>query len=304
MKSLPSSVLCCGVIVGVMIHGAGCPAGDAVVYAPVADGLKLPDGITLGKCSAVAINSEGHIYLFHRGKKPIVCFHKSRAFVRAWGDDLIGVAHGLRIDRDDNVWATDIGHHMVYKFSPTGKLLLALGTIDRPGAGRDQFNKPTDVAFGPDGVVFVSDGYENTRVVKFEADGRFVMSWGTPGDQPGEFNLPHCIIVDSDNRVLVGDRENNRIQIFDLDGQRLGIWTGFAPYGIAIDAEQRVFVADGRANQVLRLKSSGEVDLRIGRKGRAPGQFELPHMLAFDKAGNLYVAEVGGERLQKFQPVN
>ena len=193
---------------------------------------------------------------------------------------------------------------MVYKFSPTGKLLLALGTVDRPGAGRDQFNKPTDIAFGPEGIVFVSDGYENTRVVKFEADGRYITSWGTPGDQPGEFDLPHSIIVDKDHRVLVGDRENDRVQIFDLDGKRLGIWNGFAPYGMAIDAQHRVFVADGRANQVLRLNSSGEVDLRIGSKGQALGQFNLPHMLAFDKAGNLYVAEVGGERLQKFQPAN
>jgi DNA-binding beta-propeller fold protein YncE len=246
MKTFPLGLLCCAAIVGMMINGAAVRAGDAPVYAPVPDFLKLPDGITLGKCSAVAINSDGHIYLFHRGKKPIICFDKSGEFVRAWGDDLIGVAHGLRIDGDDNVWATDIGHHVVYKFSPTGKLLLALGTVDRPGAGRDQFNKPTDVAFGPKGVVFVSDGYENTRVVKFEADGRYVTSWGTPGDQPGEFNLPHSIIVDKDHRVLVGDRENDRVQIFDLDGKRLGIWNGFAPYGMAIDAQHRVFVADGR----------------------------------------------------------
>jgi DNA-binding beta-propeller fold protein YncE len=304
MKTIPGNMLCCGVIIAMMIDADSCLADDSPSYTPVPDFLTLPDDVTLGKCSAVAINSDGHIYLFHRGKKPIICVDKSGKFVRAWGNDLIGVAHGMRIDRDDNVWVTDIGHHVVYKFSPTGKLLLALGKVDRPGADREQFNKPTDVAFGPDGVVFVSDGYENTRVVKFEADGRYVTSWGTPGDQPGEFNLPHSIIVDKNHRVLVGDRENDRVQIFDLNGKRLGIWNGFAPYGMAIDGKHRVFVADGRANQVLRLKPNGQVDLRIGSKGQALGQFNLPHMLAFDNNGNLYVAEVGGERLQKFQPVN
>ena len=270
-------------------------------YQAVPGFLKLPEELVLGPCSAVAINSNGDLYLFHRGPQPILCFDAAGEFLRSWGDDLIGTAHGIRVDRDDNVWVTDIKHHLVFKFSSAGRLLLALGTSDKPGSGRDQFNKPTDVAFGPNGEVFVTDGYGNSRVVKFDHDGKFVSTWGTRGAQPGEFHLPHSIVVDSMQRVLVGDRENDRIQVFDLNGRQLDIWNGFAPYGIAIDWAQRVFVADGRANQILRLDGRGQVVLRLGTKGHAAGQFELPHMLAIDRDGSLYVAEVGGKRFQKFR---
>ena len=275
----------------------------AAGYQSVPDFLKLPEGIKLGPCSAVALNSKDDIYLFQRGPKPILSFDASGNFVRAWGDDLIGMAHGMRVDPDDNLWVTDIKQHMVFKCDPLGKLLLALGTNARPGTGTGQFNKPTDVAFGPDGDFFVSDGYGNTRVLKFDRNGKFVTQWGTAGSKPGEFNLPHSIVIDSKQRVLVGDRENNRIQVFDLTGRPLDVWNGFAPYGIEIDSAQRVFVADGLANQVLRLDATGKVDLRLGSQGHAAGQFELPHMLAIARDGSIYVAEVGGVRFQKLRPI-
>src|SRR5258707_9603966 len=158
-------------------------------------------------CSAVAANSKEKILLFHRGKHPILCFDKDGKFLRSWGDDVIMTAHGLRIDRDDNVWVTDIEAHRVFKFDPAGKELLALGT-GRPGTDTDQFDKPTDVAFGPSGEFFVSDGYGNSRVLKFSPNGGFIKTWGVPGTRGGEFNLPHSILVDSKDRVLVGDREN------------------------------------------------------------------------------------------------
>jgi DNA-binding beta-propeller fold protein YncE len=226
------------------------------------------------------------------------------SFSGQWGDGLIEAAHGMRVDSDDNVWVTDTGHHTVLKFSPAGKLLLALGTNDRPGTGIDQFNRPTDVAFGSNGDVFVADGYGNSRVMKFSRDGKFISQWGTRGTGAGEFHLPHSIVIDNQQRVIVGDRENDRIQVFDLDGQLLEIWPGFAPYGIALDSSQRVFVADGRASQILRLNEAGMVDLRLGGKGHALGQFELPHMLAIDSAGNIYLAEVGGQRFQKLRPIS
>jgi streptogramin lyase len=275
----------------------------AAGYEPVSDFLQLPDDIQLGPCSAVAINSKGQLCLFHRGSQPILCFDAAGKFVRSWDDDLIGMAHGMRADSEDNVWVTDIKHHTVFKFSPIGKLLLALGTSDRPGTDTNQFNKPTDIAFGPNGDIFVTDGYENSRVIKFSRDGKFMSQWGVRGTKAGEFHLPHSIVIDAEQRVLVGDRENDRIQVFDLDGQFLEIWPGFAPYGMAIDSSQRVFIADGRASQLLRLNSEGQVDLRLGSKGHAAGQFELPHMLAIDPAGNIYLAEVGGQRFQKFRPL-
>ncbi|MBT4863705.1 MAG: hypothetical protein HON53_01110, partial [Planctomycetaceae bacterium] len=238
---------------------------------------------------------------FHRGKRPILVFDREGKFIRSWGDDLIGKAHGLRIDADDNVWVTDIGHHMVFKFNSTGKLLLALGQTDKPGLGENQFDKPTDVAFGPKGEIYVTDGYGNSRVMKFAANGKFLASWGKPGKGRGEFDLPHSICIDKQGRVLVGDRENDRVQVFTADGKLLAVWPGFAPYGMELDKDGRLFVADGRASQVLQIDSTGKVQNSWGEKGAKPGQFNLPHMLAVDSAGNLYVAEVGNLRLQKLK---
>ena len=293
------------IVVSLVMLGGSCwsrsgsaRAAEVIAFQPTVEFLKLPDGWTLGPCSAVAVSRKGEIYLLHRGKHPVLCFDTDGKFLRSWGDDLIKTAHGLRVDRDDNVWATDIGSHRVFKFDPTGKLLLALGN-GKPGMENDQFNKPTDVAFGPEGEFYVSDGYGNTRVMKFSSEGRFIKSWGTPGKAPGELNLPHAVIVDASGRVLVGDRENNRIQIFDREGKLLETWPGFAPYGLAFNSEGILFVATGDEHDVLCLDASGKVQRRWGRKGAAPGEFDLPHMLAFDATGNLYVAEVGGLRLQK-----
>jgi len=261
--------------------------------------FKLPASIHMGACSGVAVDSRGDIFLFHRGKPPVVCCDRTGTFQRAWGSDLIHTAHGLRIDRDDNVWVTDIGNHRVLKFSPAGKLLLALGTSGQAGLGKSQFNKPTDVAFGPAGAIYVSDGYGNSRIVKFSARGGFLHSWGQPGKRPGQFDLPHAILVDGTGRILVGDRENDRIQVFDDSGKLLQIWPGFAPYGLAQDKQGQVFVADGRAHKILLLDKRGKVVRSWGGQGQAPGQFQLPHMLAADDAGNLFVGEITGRRFQK-----
>ena len=274
-------------------------AADVIDFETPKDFLQLPPGLTLGACSAVSLNSKDEIYLFHRGKQPILVFDKEGKFLRSWGDDQIGSAHGLRIDKEDNVWVTDVVNHRAFKFDPQGKGLLALGT-GQPGEGEDQFNKPTDIAFGPAGEFFISDGYGNSRVMKFSPNGGFIKMWGTLGTRAGEFNLPHSVIVDSKNRLLVGDRENSRIQVFDLDGKQLAVWRGFAPYGLAFDPAGNLFVADGKINKVHLLDAAGKIKKSWGRKGPKPGQFDMPHMLAFDSAGNLYVAEVNGKRLQKF----
>jgi DNA-binding beta-propeller fold protein YncE len=245
----------------------------------------------------VAVNRRGEIYLFHRGPQPILCFDARGTFLRSWGDDLVRTAHGLRIDREDNVWATDIGNHHVFKFDPRGKLLLKLGS-GKPGNAAGEFNKPTDVAFGPGGEFYVSDGYGNSRVQKFSPHGGFIASWGQRGKQPGEFNLPHSIVIDSQGRILVGDRENNRIQVFDETGKLLDQWPGLAPYGMALDQAGNLFVADGRAHSIVQLDAAGRVLKRWGQRGQAAGEFNLPHMLAVDASGNLLIAEVTGQRLQ------
>jgi DNA-binding beta-propeller fold protein YncE len=269
---------------------------------PVTGFLKIPKGLPVGAASGVDIDSKGRIYLFHRGPRPILCFDKRGKLIRSWGDDLVGSAHGLRVDKDDNVWVTDIGHHVVMKFSPRGKLLLTLGEVGKPGTGTGQFDKPTDVAFGAKGVIYVADGYGNSRVIKFDSKGKYLSQWGKPGKGRGEFDTPHAILVDRSGRVVVGDRENDRVQVFDADGKWLATWPGFAPFGLAEDSKGAIFVADGRANQVLQVDPiSGKVVSRWGSKGTEPGQFQLPHMLAVDKQGSLYVVEIQGKRLQKLR---
>ncbi len=275
-------------------------AADKIEFTPVAGFPQVPADVALKQCSAVAVDSRQQVYLFHRGRSPILCFDRDGKFVRAWGDDLIKTAHGLRIDKDDNIWTTDMGHHLVMKFSPQGKLLLSLGTIDKPGAGLDQFDRPTDIAFGPTDEVYISDGYGNSRVMQFDTRGKFVKTWGKPGDGPGEFEIPHSIRVDSQKRVLVGDRENKRIQVFDGDGKLLAIWKGFAPYGIEIDRDGAIFVADALTNKIYQLNGEGEIVHAWGSLGAKPGEFNSPHMLATDAAGSLFVAEVDGMRMQKF----
>ena len=275
--------------------------GEKIDFEPVADFPHVPDTFVLGACSGVGVDSQGQVYLFHRGKQPIISFDADGKYVRSWGDDSIGRAHGLRIDRDDNVWVTDIGYHLVLKFDREGKLLSTLGRKGEPGLGSDQFDQPTDVAFGPSGELYVSDGYGNSRVVKFSSDGKYLKSWGRPGKGPGEFNLPHTILVDAQGRVLVGDRENDRVQVFDGNGRLLHIWPGFAPFGLVADSDGVLFVADGRANKILRLNTAGSVVGSWGQKGNKPGEYDLPHMLAADRRGNLYVVEIIGERLQKLK---
>lgn len=293
-----SLLLMLGLVCG--LYAADKPPRDlSFTLRPQPSFLKLPDGFALAQCSAVAVNSKGEIYVFHRGPRPLLCFDSHGKLLRAWGDDVIKTAHGLRVDGDDRVWVTDIGSHRVHKFDSKGDLLLSLGTGE-PGLGNDQFNKPTDIAFGPKGEIYISDGYGNSRVMKFDATGKFVKSWGSPGMENGQFQLPHSILVDGDGQVLVGDRENNRIQIFDGDGTWRATWSGFAPYGMAFDPDGRLFVADGRAAQVLLLDEQGKVRKRWGQPGEEPGEFLTPHMLAFDADGNLYVAEIENRRLQKF----
>src|SRR5262249_33014417 len=148
-----------------------------------------------------------------------------------------------------------------------------------------------------------SDGYGNSRVVKFDKDGKYLAEWGKKGKGPGEFNLPHAVCLDAKGNVYVGDRENNRIQIFDADGKFVAQWTeSGAPYGIFLTMDRRMLVADGRGNVVRFLDEQGKPVARFGEKGTGPGQFTMPHWLCVDKQGAVYVAEVSGKRVQKFVP--
>jgi sugar lactone lactonase YvrE len=156
------------------------------------------------------------------------------------------------------------------------------------------------VAFGANGDFFVSDGYGNNRIVKFTKDGKYVKAWGTKGKAEGQLHLPHCVQIDGQGLLHVGDRENNRVQVFDQDGGFVRSYGGFAPYGMCLTAEQTLLVADGRANKCLHMTLSGKVLAEWGGKGDGPGQFNLPHCIAVDRKGNVYVGEINGQRLQRF----
>ena len=298
MKQVRLGFLICllSIVMTGSLHAAD--EAKAVQWQAVIDFIQLPAGWSLGPCSAMAVNRQGEIHLFHRGEHPIIVCDAQGKYLRSWGDDLIANAHGLRIDGNDHVWVTDTGHHRVIKFDPQGKVLLSLGT-GKAGDGRDEFNRPTDIAFGSQGEFYVTDGYGNSRVLAFSPSGALLHTWGKPGQGEGEFRIPHSIVIDRQGRLVVGDRENDRIQVFSTAGKLLEVWKGFAPYGLAMDRNGTIFVADGRAHQVLQLDAAGKVVARFGREGSAVGEFLLPHMLAFDAADNLLVAEIGGKRVQK-----
>jgi DNA-binding beta-propeller fold protein YncE len=276
---------------GLLLLGLAAPVGSAEGpaasgipdYRPVPGWPRLPDDLVLGQVSAVATDAADHVYVFHRGRHPILVFDRDGKLLRSWGDDLVKTAHGLRVDRDGNVWVTDMGHHLVLKFDAEGKLLLSLGKKDQPGDDPDQFDRPTDVAVAPSGEFYVADGYGNSRVVKFAKDGRLLTQWGKKGGGEGEFRLPHAIRLD------------------DPDGKFLAQFTDSgAPYGLFLTGEGRLFVADGRAHWVKVLDLQGRVLGRWGEKGTAPGQFLVPHGICVDSRGAVYVAEVDGRRVQKF----
>jgi len=289
------------VAIAVVLAPSADQAGAGLNYKPVTDWLRLPENFKWGQVTAVATDSADRVHVFHRGKNPIVVFDRDGKFLRSWGDDLVKNAHGLRIDRNDHVWITDLAHHLVIKFDAQGKLLLTLGKKGEPGVGKDQFDKPADVAFGPGDEVYVADGYGNSRVVKFSKEGEYLKEWGKKGTDEGEFNLPHAICVDGKGRVYVGDRENNRIQVFDREGKFLSQWkdTG-APFGLFLTKEGRMLLADGRAHLAKVLDLEGKALSRWGEKGKDRGQFDLPHAICMDSRGAIYVTEISGQRVQKF----
>ena len=264
----------------------------------------LPEGWEFGWVPAVAVDSQDRVYVYSRSEHPMVVFDRDGNFIDAWGDDILKDAHGIFIDADDNIYCTERDTHVMRKFTTEGELLMTLGTPDEPGAEGEPFNKPTDFALGPDGEMYISDGYGNARVHKYSPDGELIKSWGQPGTGPGEFDLPHCVRVDPRNRLMVADRENNRIQFFTLDGEYIEEWGDLLqPDTIYIDEDDLVYIAElGQRISIMTL--DGEVISQWGseRGSTVPGEFlACPHGIWLDSHGDLYVGEVQADaRLQKF----
>ena len=264
---------------------------------------KLPPKWNLQETPGVAIGPQQQVYIFHRGAHPIIELNRDGKFVGTMGEGLFGAAHGLKVDRDGNLWVTDRGDHTVLKLSDTGRVLMVMGRKGQAGEGADNFNGPTDIAFAENGDFYVSDGYGNSRVAKFAADGSFITAWGKPGKGPGEFNLPHAVAVDAEGKVYVGDRENYRLQIFDANGKFLDQWDHVgSPWGLHITPEKEIYMADGHNNRVIKLNREGKILGSLGKKGKLPGHFNFAHHLAVDLLGNLYVAEIKNWRVQRFRP--
>ena len=277
--------------------------GPPLSYEVDASWPELPAGWNFGETADVAVDKRGHVFVFHRGPHPIMEFDPHGTLVRSWGDGLFKNAHGLRIDPEGNIWAIDNGEHFVLKMNPQGRVMMLLGRRGRAGDAPDLFNAPTDVAVAPNGDFYVSDGYGNSRVVKYNKDGKVLKVWGKKGTGEGEFDLPHAVILDKRGRLYVGDRQNYRIQIFDANGNFLQQWKHVgSPWGLEITEDQQIFMADGWNDRIVKLNLDGQILGVMGKSGPLPGQFRFVHHLALGLGGELYTGEIINMRAQRFVP--
>ena len=312
-------------------------------YRAVDGWAQLPDGRQMGAVGGITTDAGGdHIWAVVRcdataperfGNEcldsdldPVLQFDLDGHVVQSFGGGMFIWPHGIDVDPDGNVWVTDAvaaartpegtRGHQVIKFSPTGEVLMTLGTPGVPSDGPDHFNAPSDVVVADNGDIFVADGHgndTNNRVVKFASDGTFITEWGQTGYAPGEFRTLHAIAIDSRDRVFVGDRSNNRVQIFDQDGNVLAVWTQFGrPSGIFFDDSDQIYVADSESDDVQN--PGWEMGIRIGDAATGwVNAFVLyqwgdprdtagngAEFVAVDRDGNLYGGEPRPQTLQKY----
>jgi len=320
--------------------------------------LKLPADLHLGEPSGVAVNSKKHIFVFNRGNSTgpayaatasqLLEFGPDGKFIREIGHNLYAwsYAHDVRVDKDDNIWAVDKGSDMIVKFNPEGRVVMVFGRkkeasdeagpwtrVNPPRPAVDgQFRQPTDVTWDPEGNIFISDGYINSRIAKYDKNGDWVKQWGGPPKDrtkpgPSEFNTPHGIAADAKGNIYVADRGHRRIQVFDHDGnfQRFITidvpvppdahpWMGAqptpeqavaqsgAPWSICITpgpGTQYLYSSDAFPGRVYKLTLDGKVLGWLGKTGRQPKQFGWIHEMACPSENELYVAEILNWRVQK-----
>lgn len=273
----------------------------------VAEGWgKLPDGWTWGWIPAVACDSQDRVFVYSRSEHPLVIFDREGNFLDSWGEDVLQDAHGIYIDAEDNVYCVERDTHCMRKFNAQGELVMTIGTPGQPGAkDGDPFNKPTDLAIASTGELFISDGYGNARVHKYSPTGEHIKSWGEWGTGPGQFELSHCVRIDKQDRLWVCDRTNDRIQIFDTEGNYLTEWTGLLkPDTIYFDPNEEVVYVAELTQQVSIYSMDGELITKWGRARPSdkPGEFiACPHGIWADSRGDLYVGQVQADgQLQKF----
>jgi streptogramin lyase len=289
---------------------------------------RRPENVPWGRTPGVTVDRNDHVWIFTRVDPPVQVYTAEGKFLRAWGGDLIATtptgmsSHQIKIDHEGMIWLADTGNHVILRCTPEGKLLKTLGTPGEPGCDETHLNKPTDMAVARDGDVFVTDGYGNNRVVHFDSQGRFVEEWGRLGTGPGEFSLPHAVVLDSRDRLYVADRNNARIQVFDRSGRFLAQWQNLiVPWGFWITPEDEIWVCGSSPmawreedanlgcppkDQVfMKFDTSGRVlqlwTVPKGEDGQEqPGELNWVHGIALDSKGNIYATDIIGERAQKF----
>jgi sugar lactone lactonase YvrE len=303
-----------------------------IPFTSVANFLKPPPGEYLGESVAVATNSKGHVFVYHRSAptSKLWEFDQNGNFLKEIGKNYYGFefAHSVRVDPQDNIWTVDEGTNMVTKFSPDGKVLMVLGrrppaiggavatrTGPNPPAEKYIFCRPTDVGWDPQGNIFVSDGYCNNRVVKYDPQGRFLAQAGSekPGKGLGEFNLPHGMQVDGKGNVWVADRSNFRYQVLDNNLKpireitNLGVgWTICISQG----PHQYVFHSNSNPNgnvpgswditgEIYKAELDGTVVGKFGRPGKLPPNFQVVHMMDCRDPNQIVVGEIESWRVQK-----
>lgn len=282
------------------------------VYRAVEGWAKWPEDWNLHDVAAVGVDRNDNVYAFHRGDHPMVVFDRNGNVLRTWGEGTFKRAHGVHMAPDETIYLTDDADHTVRRCTLDGKVLLTIGISGQPSPfmSGEPFRQCTHTALSPKGEIYVSDGYGNARVHKYTDSGKLILSWGSPGAGPGEFNLPHNIACDADGWVYVADRENHRVQVFDGNGRFETEWHGlhrpsgmYMPPGkcpVCYVGEIGPYYEFNRGTpnlgpRVTILSHDGKVISRIAREpsgGTGPGQFISPHGLAVDSHGDLYVGEV------------
>jgi sugar lactone lactonase YvrE len=275
--------------------------------------------------TGVAVDKQDRVWVANTLDPPVRVYSQDGKLLKGWGKGQFINPHFLRIDPEGNVWVADYGMHAVRKFTEDGKLLLTLGTPGQPGEDATHFFRPTDIAFGPGGDLFVTDGYGNNRVVRFDADGKFIKTWGKLGVKAGDFSQPHSIVADSKGRLYVAERNNCRIQVFDKDGRSLAQWRSLInPWGLWISPKDEILVCGSSPARwgstsnlgnppsdqlVMKFDVDGRVHevwaFDLCREGKqTPGCLDWAHGIAADSKGNLYLGDVADEspshRVQKF----
>jgi DNA-binding beta-propeller fold protein YncE len=274
--------------------------------------LKLPPNIYMAEVVGVTLDSKGQIYVLHRGKQPILEFNPDGSFVRSIGEGLpFEGPHAVRVDPQDNLWYIDAGSNLVVKFDQQKRVQMVLGrrpepwtwathVIERAIPGPANFYQPTDVTWGPDGSIYVADGYGNSRIAKFNKDGNLIKHWGERGTQAGEFNTPHSIVIDAQSNLYVADRQNGRIQVFDTDGKFKQEWrVGGNPWSLCLTPGPHPVMYVGSVGRVIKVSLDGKVQGTMGKFGRVPGMFDWVHGIACPDEHTIYAAQELSFRLDK-----